>query len=86
LVPSPATIGAGSTTLRLRNAGQDSHDLALRRLDSRGRPAGSTLRVQTTRPGAARSRTVTLRRGTWRMWCTIPNHRSLGMRNTLRVR
>ncbi len=86
LVPSPATIGAGSTTLRLRNAGQDSHDLALRRLDSRGRPAGATLRVPTTRPGASRARTLSLRRGTWRMWCTIPNHRSLGMRNILRVR
>ena len=86
LVPSRTTIGNGSTSLRYRNVGQDSHNLALRRLDSRGRLAGPTLRVATTQPGASRSRTLSLRRGTWRMWCTIPNHRPLGMRNILRVR
>ena len=86
LVPSATTIRAGSTSLRYRNIGQYAHNLALRRLDSRGRLAGPTLRVATTRPGASRARTLSLRRGTWRMWCTIPNHRPLGMRRTLRVR
>lgn len=85
LSPSPRGVPAGPVAVRLRNAGQDAHDLALRRV-SGGRPAGPTLRISATAPGSARSRTLRLRRGTWRLWCTIPNHRQLGMQSRLRVR
>ncbi len=86
LSPAPARIGAGSTVLTLRNVGQDSHNLNLRRVGSGGKLTGRTVRIDTIGPGTSRSRKATLTRGTWLMWCAIPNHKPLGMRNTLRVR
>jgi uncharacterized cupredoxin-like copper-binding protein len=37
------------------------------------------------RSGSRATQTVTLRRGTYRLWCSLPGHEAAGMRALLRV-
>jgi plastocyanin len=78
---SRQTIRAGHAIIELRNAGQDAHDLLLRRV-------GGThvYRWPTAEAGDVVDREVTLRPGTYRLWCGVANHRALGMQATLVVR
>jgi plastocyanin len=79
---SRRTIKAGLAVLELRNMGQDAHDLVLMRAD------GSRVLVRwpMAQPGAVVDRAVRLKPGTYRLVCTVANHRALGMQATLRVR
>jgi plastocyanin len=78
---SRQTIRAGHAIIELRNAGEDAHDLMLRRVGGT-----HTYRWPITEAGEVVDREVTLRPGTYRLWCGVANHRSLGMRATLVVR
>ncbi len=82
LVLSRAKVPAGPAIVGLVNFGEDDHDLALRRQASGAR----TWRVRTVRPGEFRERQLRLAIGRYQLWCTIADHRALGMRATLRVR
>jgi uncharacterized cupredoxin-like copper-binding protein len=82
LALSRSTVPAGRAIVGLVNMGEDDHDLALRR----NAPGARTWRVQTVTPGAFRERTLRLVAGRYRLWCTIADHRALGMTATLRVR
>jgi plastocyanin len=86
LVMSRGAVDAGPAIVQLVNAGEDSHDLALRRLGRRGRPAGRTLRLPETTPEALSERRLSLRPGRYRLWCTLPGHDAAGMRARLVVR
>jgi hypothetical protein len=78
---SRQTIRAGRAIIELRNAGEDAHDLMLRRV------GGTRVYVwPVTQPDGVVDREVTLRPGTYRLWCGVANHRSLGMRATLVVK
>jgi uncharacterized cupredoxin-like copper-binding protein len=82
LVLSRSAVPAGLAIVGLVNFGEDDHDLALRR-----RAAGArTWKVRTVRPGGFRERELSLAVGRYQLWCTIADHRALGMRATLRVR
>jgi hypothetical protein len=82
LVLSRSTVPAGLAIVGLVNFGEDDHDLALKR-----RAAGArTWKVRTVRPGGFRERELNLAVGRYQLWCTIADHRALGMRATLRVR
>jgi hypothetical protein len=82
LVLSRSAVPAGLAIVGLVNYGEDDHDLALRR-----RAAGArTWRVRTVRPGEFRERPLRLAAGRYQLWCTIADHRALGMHATLRVR
>jgi hypothetical protein len=82
LVLSRSAVPAGLAIVGLVNFGEDDHDLALRR-----RAAGArTWKVRTVRPGGFRERELSLAVGRYQLWCTIADHRALGMRTTLRVR
>lgn len=83
---SRATVPAGRVAIQLHNAGEDDHDLRLRRLDRRGRPAGRAKQVALTHPGAMTEAVVYLQQGRWRVWCTLDGHAAAGMRATLRAR
>ena len=78
---SRQTIKAGWAVIELRNAGQDAHDLRLRRV------GGTRIYVwPVSQPGAVVDRTVKLLPGRYRLYCGVANHRALGMQATLVVR
>jgi uncharacterized cupredoxin-like copper-binding protein len=81
LVLSRAAVKAGPVQIELQNEGEDPHDLRLRRIDGT-----HTYSIRLTSPGARRSITVRLRPGRYRLWCSVANHRALGMQAVLRVR
>ena len=81
LVLSRPSVKAGTAIVQLANRGEDPHDLRLRRI--RGRGGGV---VAETLPGEVGEWEGRLRRGRYRLWCTLEGHRSSGMRATLRVR
>jgi len=78
---SRQTIVAGWAIIELRNAGEDAHDLELRRV------GGTHLYTwPLTQPGGVVDREIKLGPGTYRLFCGVPGHRRLGMTATLRVR
>ena len=81
LVLSRLSVKPGPAIVQLANRGEDGHDLRLRRIGRRG---GG--RIAEARPGAVAEWEGRLRRGRYRLWCTLEGHRALGMRATLRVR
>lgn len=81
LILSRQSLTAGAARIQLYNAGEDAHDLRLQRV-------GGTrvLRVRETAPGDVTELRAMLRRGKWRLWCSLPGHAKAGMRATLVVR
>jgi plastocyanin len=80
LTLSRIRVPAGRVRIELANYGEDPHDLKLRRI-------GGT-RVYTipeTAPGERTTRTFRLWAGRYQVWCSVADHRSLGMRAHLRV-
>ena len=82
LLPSRYVLRAGPTIVELVNAGEDAHDLALRRVA----PGARTMRIPVVQPGALRRISMTLRKGRYDVWCAVTNHRSLGMYTRLVVK
>jgi plastocyanin len=78
----PQTIRArpGKITFDLVNRGRVGHNFHLRR------GAGDPVEVTTIFPGERESVTADLKRGDYRMVCTVSNHEELGMYGTLVVR
>jgi plastocyanin len=76
---SRATLAAGPTILQQYNAGSDPHNLILER---QGAVAFS---YPTLDPGGTQTQTVDLAKGTWVLYCSLLDHRSLGMQATLTV-
>jgi plastocyanin len=77
---SRQTIKAGRAIVELRNGGEDAHDLRMRR-------AGGT-RVYAwpnVQAGEVVDKAFKLLPGTYALWCSVANHRKLGMRATLVV-
>jgi hypothetical protein len=81
LVLSRPSLKPGSLRIQLYNGGEDAHDLRLKRV-------GGThaLRIRETSPGDVTELRASLRRGTWKLWCSLPGHAKAGMRATLVVR
>ncbi len=77
---SRQTIKAGWAIVELSNGGQDAHDLRLQRAG--GKHVYAWPNVQA---GALVDKTVKLLPGRYRLWCSVANHRALGMRATLVV-
>lgn len=78
---SRVDVKAGTAVIELANFGQDPHDLRLQRVGSR-HIAG----IGVVAPGERGELTVRLARGRYLFWCSVANHRKLGMRATLVVR
>jgi len=77
---SRTTIRAGRAVVELVNLGEDAHDLRLRRVGG-----GTTYAWPIARSGAVEDRLVTLAPGRYLLWCSLANHRALGMTATLVV-
>lgn len=80
LVLSRQKLAAGSARIQLYNAGEDAHDLRLKRVGGT-----RTLSIRETTPGNVTELRTVLRSGTWKLWCSLPGHAQAGMRATLHV-
>jgi plastocyanin len=78
---SRGSVVAGPAIVELVNYGEDPHDLRLQRIGARH--IAGTPEVQ---PGAYYDLNVKLVPGKYRLWCSVANHRQLGMSATLVVR
>ncbi len=76
---SRPSVAAGPTIVEQYNAGSDPHNLVL----EKGGFAEFT--YPTLDPGGDQKQTVTLTHGTWTLYCSLLDHRSLGMQATLTV-
>ena len=81
LVLSRPSVKAGRVEIELQNDGEDVHDLRLRRIGGT-----RTYLVPGTQPGRRRTIEISLRPGRYRLWCSVADHRALGMQTVLRVR
>jgi plastocyanin len=78
--PQRVRARAGETTFSIVNEGRIGHNFHV--IGSKGEPVA----VTTLLPGDRETATADLRRGTYRMVCTVSNHEELGMYGTLVVR
>jgi uncharacterized cupredoxin-like copper-binding protein len=81
LVLSRPAVKSGRVEIELQNDGEDVHDLRLRRIGGT-----RTNRVPVTKPGSRRTIEVALLPGRYRLWCSVADHRQLGMQAVLRVK
>jgi hypothetical protein len=81
LVLSRPSVKAGVVEIELQNMGQDPHDLRMRRVGGT-----HTFKIPLTKPVARRDVALNLRPGRYRLWCSVADHRALGMQALLRVR
>ena len=81
LTLSRASVKTGRVLVQLQNAGEDVHDLRLRRI-------GGTRTYKFPLTSPEHNVTLSLRflPGRYRLWCSVANHAQLGMRAVLRVR
>lgn len=77
---SRSRVPAGQVTIELANFGEDPHNFKLRRV--RGTHVYT---IGETLPGARTTKTFKLRHGRFRYWCSVADHKALGMKGTLRV-
>jgi hypothetical protein len=81
LILSRQKLKPGTARIQLYNAGEDAHDLRLKRVGG-----NTTLRIAETAPGKVTELKALLRTGRWRLWCSLPGHAKAGMRATLTVK
>jgi uncharacterized cupredoxin-like copper-binding protein len=77
---SRRTVKTGKVIIELVNHGQDTHDLDIQRVGG-----GRIFRFPHVDPGHYVDRVLTLKPGTYRLWCGIADHKERGMKATLRV-
>jgi plastocyanin len=77
---SRQTIRSGWAIIELRNGGEDAHDLRMRRVGGARVYAWPVVQA-----GDVLDKTFKLLPGTYALWCSVANHRALGMRTTLVV-
>ena len=78
---SRTTVKRGPIVIELDNFGEDVHDLRLRRVGGT-----RTYAIRETTAGQRAELDTKLAPGTYRLWCSIADHRARGMHATLRVR
>jgi plastocyanin len=76
---SRPSLQAGTAIVEQYNAGSDPHDLVL------AKNGLVAFNYPTLDPGGDQRQTVTLTRGTYTLYCSLLNHRDLGMQATLTV-
>ena len=76
---SRATLPAGAAIVEQYNAGSDPHNLVLER------KGFVVFSYPALGPGGDQRQTLNLSRGTWTLYCSLLNHRALGMQATLTV-
>jgi plastocyanin len=77
---SRVRVKAGDAIVELVNAGEDAHDLKLRRVGGT-----RTTSWPVVPAGGHLDEEVRLRPGRYTVWCSLPGHRALGMQAMLTV-
>jgi uncharacterized cupredoxin-like copper-binding protein len=70
---------AGSVKFVVKNTGKLSHALEI------AGPGVKSKRTPLIKPGKSATLTVTLKSGSYTLWCPVPGHAAQGMRTTLKV-
>jgi plastocyanin len=78
LLPSTKKLHTGKVILVAVNRGKFPHALEIK-------GPGVQAKTAMLRPGQSKRLTVTLRKGTYSLWCPVSNHAEMGMRMTLKV-
>jgi hypothetical protein len=74
---SRTTLRAGRAVIQLAIRGEDPHDLRIARVH---------LRIPETLPGEVGEWRGRLKRGRYKLYCSLPGHAKAGMRAYIRVR
>lgn len=80
-VLSRPKVKAGEVTVELNNQGEDPHNLNIRREGDEGEP----LQIAETDSLQRNVASFDLPPGTYRLWCSLPEHEEKGMHTTLVV-
>jgi hypothetical protein len=80
LILSHTTVAAGAVSLQALDRGRDPHDLRLQALGSR-----TQIALPQLESGQHWNGVLHLKPGTYRLWCSLPEHARLGMHTTLTV-
>jgi uncharacterized cupredoxin-like copper-binding protein len=80
LTLSSSKLAPGKTTLMVVNKGKLAHSLSIS-----GPGLKKRLIAGTIKPGSSRRVTVTLKAGSYTLWCPVPGHAALGMKQTVKV-
>jgi plastocyanin len=78
--PQTVRVRPGRVTFTAVDRGRTTHTLRV------GAGVHDLLSITTLHPGGRGSASATLERGTYKLYCAIANHESLGMWGTLVVR
>jgi len=70
VIPATSTVAHGAIAFAVKNVGKIQHDLAIQ---------GSSSKTALISPGQSATLTVTLKPGTYTLYCSVPGHRQLGM-------
>lgn len=73
------SLTAGATSFVVTNRGKLTHGLDISGPGIAKKAAGLIA------PGATKTLTVTLKAGTYKLWCPVPGHAALGMKASVRV-
>jgi uncharacterized cupredoxin-like copper-binding protein len=79
LTPSQASAKSGSVTISIKNSGAIVHSLEVQ-------GNGVTQKTGNINPGSSGTLKVTLKPGTYQMFCPIDGHKALGMKGTIVVK
>ncbi len=79
--PSRTRVRPGTLKVEVVNMGEDDHNLVIARAGGGGRRSTGVLR-----PDERETLTLSVRRGTYKLWCSISDHAARGMRSSIRVR
>jgi plastocyanin len=74
---SAKTIRSGDTIVELNNQGEDAHDLHVQRVGG-----GQEYATPETIPGGIERLRFDTAPGSYRLWCSLPNHATWGMDTT----
>jgi plastocyanin len=78
---SSRSVKSGPAVIEFVNFGQDPHDMRVQKIGTT-----KVYSVPTTQPGDHYDLSIKLLPGRYLMWCSIANHKQLGMQATLIVK
>lgn len=85
LTLSRTSVKAGPAIIELVNFGEDAHDLRVQQVVRKGVKQPKAFGIPALEPQAVDDVERKLVAGSYRLWCSIGDHRAQGMRATLRV-